>query len=539
MARWHRGYLVGLLAVVNALGGCTCTSPGEYIKNHFKIGPNYVVPPAPLEKDWIDADDRRVRKESDDLSKWWKVFNDPILDDLICFAYKQNLTLREAGYRVLYARAQLGIAIGTIMPQTQSITGDYDRITKSIANANSQFIPLRYYSQNDYAFNLAWELDFWGKFRRAIESSKATLEASVADYDDVLVTLLSDVATNYVQYRVAELRIRYAKENAALQRRTVQVVENRMKVGAARQLDVDQARSLLYQTEAGIPELEIGLRQSANAICVLLGIPPEDLQAKLATAPIPVAPASVGLGIPADLLRRRPDIRRAERQAAAQCALIGVAEADFYPHISLVGNIGYSAQHFRDLFLPRSVVATAGPTFTWNFLVYGRILNNVRAQTATFLQLVTAYQQAVLNAQHEAENGLVIFLKAQKRTELQTLSVEAAQDAVKTVLSQFEAGTVTIAQLILLEQTLVGLQDTLAQAQGEIPIGLIQVYKAMGGGWELRLNGCEPTGQLPVEPLPTPETGPMPRTLPQTERPAVRFLPPIAGADIQSWSQSR
>jgi NodT family efflux transporter outer membrane factor (OMF) lipoprotein len=489
-------------------------SPADYFRNGFKVGPQYQVPPAPLEKDWIDASDARVRKESDDLSKWWKVFNDPILDDLICYAYKQNLTLRQAGFRVLTARAQLGIAISTLMPQTQSLSADYQRITKSIATANSQFIPLRYFSQNDNAFNLAWEIDFWGKFRRTIESSRATLDASVADYDDVLVTLLGDVATNYVQVRVAEQRIRYARENVALQRRTVQVVENRMRVGAARQLDVDQAKALLYQTEAGIPELEIGLRQSANAICILLGIPPEDLEAKLQAKPIPTAPTEAVVGIPADLLRRRPDVRRAERQAAAQCALIGVAEADFYPHVSLVGTIGYSAQHFRDLNLPKSLVAAAGPTITWNFLLYGRILNNVRAQTATFEQLVAAYQQSVLNAQKEVENGLIVFLKAQKRTELQAMSVQAAQDAVKTVLSQFEAGTVTIAQLILLEQTLVGLQDTLAQAQGEIPTGLIQTYRALGGGWELRLTGCEPTGTPPAEAAPPVETGPAPRVLP-------------------------
>jgi NodT family efflux transporter outer membrane factor (OMF) lipoprotein len=523
MATKHLCYLT--VAALAALGGCT--SPAEFIKNGFKVGPQYAVPPAAVAADWIDASDKRVRHESDDLSKWWTVFNDPVLDDLICYAYKQNLTLRQAGFRVLAARAQLGISASTLFPQSQSVTGDFNRIIKSIANANSQFIPLRYYPQWDQAFNLAWEIDFWGKFRRTVESSRASLEASVADFDDVLVTLLGDVATNYVQLRVAEARIRYARENARLQRLTVKVVENRQKVNVARELDVNQAKSLLFQTEATIPELEIGLRLNANAICILLGIPPEDLQARLKEAPIPVAPTEVAVGIPADLLRRRPDIRRAERQAAAQCAQIGVAEADFYPHISLIGSIGYSAREFINMYTPKSLVGSFGPAFQWNILAYGRILNNMRVQEAVFQQLVTAYQTAVLNAQQEAENGLITFLKAQKRTQLQAQSVKAAEDAVKTVLNQYEVGTVTIAQLILLEQTLVGLQDTLAQAQGEIPTGLIQVYKAMGGGWEIRLNGCTPAGALQLEAQPAPELGPPPRHLPDSEPPPSRLLPPM------------
>jgi NodT family efflux transporter outer membrane factor (OMF) lipoprotein len=514
------------LGVLTA-SACGCTSPREFIKNGFKVGPQYSVPPAAVAADWIDASDKRVRKESDDLSKWWTVFNDPVLNDLICYAYRQNLTLRQAGYRVLAARAQVFGAASTLFPQTQSITGDFDRIVKSIAVANAQFIPKRYFPQYDQAFNLGWEIDFWGKFRRGVESARDTLEASVADYDDVLVTLLSDVATNYVQLRVSEARIAYARENAKLQQQSVRVVENRMKVGAARQLDVDQARSLLYQTEATIPELQIALRISANAICILLGIPTEDLTAKLKSAPIPVAPTEVAVGIPADLLRRRPDVRRAERQAAAQCAQIGVAEADFYPHISLVGTIGYSAKEFINMYNPKSLVGTFGPSFQWNVLVYGRILANMRVQQAVFLQLVTAYQQTVLNAHQEAENGLVTFLKAQERVRLQSLSVKAAQDAVKTVLSQFEAGTVTIAQLILLEQTLVGLQDTLAQAQGEIPLGLIQVYKALGGGWQIRLQGCETTAALEARAPADAELGPPPRPAPDAEPPASRLLPPF------------
>ena len=228
------------------------------------------------------------------------------------------------------------------------MTGSYTRNALSRETANPLASGLkRWYGQWNYGFNLSWELDFWGRLRRAIESDAATLDASVENYDDVLVTLLGDVATNYVTYRTTEQRIKYAKENVALQRKTLQIVEGQRKVGIVGELDVDQARSTLEQTEAGIPELEIAQRQAANQLCILLGIPPQDLQARLGSGTIPTAPPEVAVGIPADLLRRRPDVRRAERQAAAQSAQIGIAEAQFYPSISINGTIGYSAQNFK------------------------------------------------------------------------------------------------------------------------------------------------------------------------------------------------
>jgi NodT family efflux transporter outer membrane factor (OMF) lipoprotein len=509
-----------------------CTSVHDYVANGFKVGPNYREPPTPVAadwmkaKDWVGADeldglkddkdvkfkwaktDQLVQRKSDEetTSKWWTVFNDPMLDQLICHAYHQNLTLREAGYRVLAARAQLGQAIGNFFPQSQYAYADFNRNASSTQTAFAAFIPQRFYSQFDYNFNLAWELDFWGKFRRAIENAKGTMEASVHDYDDTLVTLLSDVATNYVLLRIFEERIRYAKLNVIEQQKAVDRVAARLQLGVAKGLDLDQVKSVLYQTAAGIPELEIGLRQANNQLCILLGIPPEELRLKLSpaepegttwwrrrspTTRIPIPPPEVAVGIPADLLRRRPDVQRAERQAAAQSALIGVAEADFYPHISIVGTFGWSAAKFRNLFNQDSLTGAIGPTFQWNLLNYGRILNDVRAQDATFQQLVAAYQNSILTAQQEVEDGLVTFLKAQSRTELQGLCVKSARSAHSVVLAQYEAGIVDISQLILILQNLVTQEDTLAQAQGEIATGLIQVYKALGGGWQLRQTGCD------------------------------------------------
>jgi NodT family efflux transporter outer membrane factor (OMF) lipoprotein len=526
--------LLYLVILVTAAGfTCGCTSWREYIDNGFKVGPNYQKPPAPVARDWIDANDRRVRTASDNLSEWWKIFDDPVLNSLICDAYRQNLSLRVAGMRVLEARAQLAIDTGNLLPQTQTSTGDFrwNGLSDKTANNVLQFstspggvggvtLPIfrRWYGQWDLGFNLSWELDFWGRFRRAIESDSASLDASVENYDDVLVTLLGQVATAYAQMRITEQRIKYAQENVKLQGETLAIVEARFKRGTVTKLDVAQARSTLEQTEATIPELEISLRQFNNQLCVLLGVPPEELRARLGLGPIPTAPVDVAVGIPADLLRRRPDVRRVERQASAQSAEIGVAEAEFYPHIAINGTWEYSAEFFKGLWTPRALNGNIGPTFTWNILNYGRILNSVRLQDAKFLELVANYQNTVLSAAQDVENGLVTFLQAQQRSKFQAASVKDAEEAVDIALAQYKAGTIDFTRVTQLEQNLVTQQDTLAQAQGEIVTGLIQVYKALGGGWQIRETGCDPrpaqkaapvanTPEPPEKVLPAPRKG--------------------------------
>jgi outer membrane protein TolC len=242
----------------------------------------------------------------------------------------------------------------------------------------------------------------------------------------------------------------------------------------------------------------------------------------LGPGPIPTAPADVAIGIPADLLRRRPDVRRAERQAAAQSAQIGIAEAEFYPAISINGTMGYSAEQFSHLFQSTAFRGNVGPSFQWNVLNYGRILNNVRFQDARFQELVAIYQQAVLTASQEVENGLVTFLRGQERTRLEAASVDDAQKAVVIVLAQFKAGQVDLTRVTQLEQTLVQQQDVLAQAQQEIATGLIQVYRAMGGGWEIRLTDCQPG------PLPPPGQGAPSGESAPPENPATPAAPPQA-----------
>jgi NodT family efflux transporter outer membrane factor (OMF) lipoprotein len=496
--------LRGLLILLFA-GGVGCTSMREYIHNGFKVGPNYSTPPAPVARDWIDADDRRVREQCDDLRQWWTVFDDPVLNQLIDVAYRQNLTLREAGMRILQARAQRGIAVGQLFPQTQFAAGDYQRLANSIETATSQGIGprTRFFSQWDLDFHMTWELDFWGRFRRAIETADANLEASVAEYDDVLVTLLSDVAANYVQMRVAQQRIEYALENVDLQAVTRQNARTLREGGVVTELDEDQALTLLRQTEAAIPELEISVRVFTNRLCILLGMPPEklpitDRPSKSARAAIGSQaeswpgiprvhdPERLAFGIPADLLRRRPDVRRAERLAAAQSAQIGVAESAMYPHISLTGTLSYSAAHFKNLFSPTALNGNFGPTYQWDLLNYGRIMNNVRLQDARFQELLTTYQNTVLNAQLEVENGLVTFKKAQDRTRLQGESVHYAIKAAEVVHTRYRGGGENFTRVTQTQQLRLQAQDLLAQSQGEIALGLIEVYRALGGGWQIR-----------------------------------------------------
>jgi NodT family efflux transporter outer membrane factor (OMF) lipoprotein len=507
--------LLAPLLVGALLSGCTSLS--DYIHNGLKVGPNYVKPPAPVAPQWIDAADVRVRSETDDLSQWWKVFNDPVLDDLICHAYRQNLTLREAGFRVLQARAQYGIAVGEIFPQMQNVSGNYTRTATSITaltggSFGSAFggggaltTPFnQYFGEVTTNFNLAWELDFWGRFRRTIEASRADLDASVEGYDDVLVTLLGDVAANYVQLRILQRQIELLNENAEAQRIPVKIAQARFDLGKSTELDLSQAKSTLAQTLAQVPQKEIAVRQVSNRLCVLLGIPPEELEKRLAKQTIPEAPKEVAVGIPADLLRRRPDVRRAERQAAAESARIGVAVSQLYPHISINGTFGWQAPHLNQLFTPLAFQGSYGPSFQWDILNYGRLANNVRFEKAKFQEVVATYQNKVLTAAEEVENGMAMFLKAQEEVKLLAESVVEAKKALRIGTAEYQAGKVDFNRVSVLEQNLVQQENLLTQARGDVALGLIQVYRALGGGWQIRCNGCPASGAFAptcVEPV--------------------------------------
>lgn len=454
------------------------------------VGPDYVRPKVKLSPGWTDTGDGRVTAGATDYRGWWRVFNDPVLDSLMDKAYKENLTIRIAGVRVLEARAQLGIAAGEFYPQTQQASGSlqYQRTSASgpTSIAGTGFL------QSQIGVNAAWELDFWGKFRRGIESADAEWLASVANYDNAMVSLTADVANAYVTIRTIQKRILIARQNAEIQKETLDITEARFRYGTVTELDVEQAKTSLDNTLAAIPSLEAQLLQSEHALSVLLGMPPSELPVSLQGNPdIPVSPTGIIAGIPADLLRRRPDIRLAEYQAAAQSAQIGVAKADLYPAFSLSGNLTFTAtdignSSLSNMFRWSSRSVSAGPSFQWSILNYGRITNNVRVQDARLQELLIAYQNAVLTAQQEVEDNLAAFLRGGERARLLADSAASARKAFDLAVLQYRQGLKDFTTVLTAQQTLLTEQDSLAVTLGNISSSLVGVYRALGGGWEVR-----------------------------------------------------
>ena len=397
------------ISILPGLSGC------------MKVGPDFVRPDTSVSSNWLDEGDKRISSRPADYRSWWHAFNDPVLDRLIDTAYRQNLSLRIAGVRVLEARAQLGVAVGSLYPQTQQGFGSYyyERVSQAGLFSGSLVDPK--YQQAEFGLTAAWELDFWGRFRRNVQSADATWVATVADYDNALVSLTGDVANSYVTIRTLEKRIDVARQNVETQIENLRIAQVRFDVGTTTQRDLEQAKTQLNDTKATVPTLQSQLRQAKNALSVLLGVPPEHLKELLGgPSDIPAPPPQIAIGIPADLIRRRPDIRSAEYQAAAQSAQIGVAKADLFPAFALNGTFGFLSTNIRgvkmaDIFRYDSREYTAGPSFAWNILNYGRITGNVRVQDARFQQLIITYQNTVLQAQQEVEDALSAFLRAEER----------------------------------------------------------------------------------------------------------------------------
>jgi NodT family efflux transporter outer membrane factor (OMF) lipoprotein len=456
------------------------------------VGPDYQPPAVQVNASWLAEGAAALSTAPADYRRWWAAFNDPVLDELIALALRQNLDVQTAGLRVLQARAALGVAVGDFYPQIQQADGGitYNRTSERSPQTPEQRASFYRFWVNQVGVQVAWELDFWGKFRRGIEAADAAFLASVAAYDAALVTLTSDVAANYVDIRTIERRLAIARENAAVQREALDIARIRFEGGVTSERDVAQAQTVLFSTEATIPQLEDALRQAKNALNLLLGVPPGTVDAMLTRASgIPAAPAQVAVGIPADLLRRRPDVRQVELTAVQQSARIGFVKADLYPAISLTGSFGFLASDWQrydlaDLFLARSRNYAVGPSFQWNLLNYGRITNDVRLQDARFQESLVAYQTAVLAAQREVEDGLSTFWRAQQRTRLLQQSAAAAQRSRRLAFLQYSEGITDFTTVLTAEQNVLAQEDSLAQSQGEIPRGLIQVYRALGGGWD-------------------------------------------------------
>lgn len=522
------------LCLLALICGSGCTGVREYVHNGFKVGPNYKRPAAPVADEWIDSQNSRIASVPGDYRAWWTVFEDPALNGLVQTAYQQNITLREAGFRVAEVQAQRGVVVGNIFPQLQQLEADYTRTKRSTETAlfpqidpTSPFGSLARTEFSNWRIggSLAWELDFWGRYRRAIEAADARLNASVEEFDDALVLLIGEVARTYVELRTIEQQLNVARENSELQSESVRVAEARLNAMAAEsELDTPQAKANLGDTLAKVKALEIQRRQAQNRLAVLMGMPPHDLDYLLdGSAAIPTAPETLALGVPAELVWRRPDVRRAERLVAAQSAEIGIAESELYPHISINGTMAWEAEHFSDVFKGGAFGGTIGPSLRWNVLNYGRLLNNIRVQDARFQQLVANYQQTVLLANEEAENAIVAYLHFTDQVRVREESAKQAREAERVAQVKYREGEIDFNRLFTVQQLLLNQQELLAIARGNAAQSLVDLYRALGGGWEIRLDPSAVGGsthELPAGPPlpPDPETLPLPRPVPEMER---------------------
>ncbi len=452
------------------------------------VGPEYVQPEAPLPDAW-QTSPAGLKATEYELVDWWEAFNDPILDNLVNLAHQQNLSLELAGLRVLESRAQLGIATGAQYPQQQAASGGVNHISPSenAGQGNTSF------NQVDLGAGLVWELDFWGRYRRGIESADAAMMASIANYDSVMVLVTAQVVDTYIVIRTLEEQLRIAQDNLELQKRSYDIADVLYRNGESNELDVQQALTLLLSTQATVPQFQVQERLAKNALSTLLGQPGSYVDDILGKGEIPAVPAEIALGIPADLLRRRPDVRQAELQAVAQNALVGVATADLYPSIAINGTFGIvsiskdvGGGGASDLFSSDSISYTAGAAFSWPILNYGRIRNNIRVQDARLQQALVNYQDVVLKAARETDDAIVSLAGTQEQEPILADSVEAAKRSNDLSLLRYQEGFSGYQRVLDSQQALFRQQNSYVQNRGLSARNVVAIYKALGGGWEVR-----------------------------------------------------
>lgn len=453
------------------LGACTA------------VGPDFKRPEVPWLADWqppSQAGPAPVPSPARQMADaaWWRHLDDPALDQLVAEAQRKNPGVRVAGMRIMEARAQLGIAGSALYPQLQQFSGEVMRIGQQQSGG-----PDATFTAYNTGLAIGWEIDFWGKYRRGIEAADAAYFASIAQYDDVQVLVAAQAASLYTAIRATELRLRIAHENAAIQKRSLEITERLFKSGNESELDVQQARSQYLGTLATIPELEGSLRQTQNALCVLLARPPGPLP-ELAGGreKIPAADIDVIVDLPADLIRRRPDVRAAEMQLASQSALIGVSEAQLYPSIALAGTVGLSATSLA--WSARTVDWAVGPGFVWNIFDWGRLKNQVLVQDARFQQLYEQYQDVVLRAAREMDDAAVAFAKSRAQIEFLEGAVQAAIRSLDIATIQYREGLVDFQRVLDSQRTLFSQQERLVTTRGAVTQNLIALYKSLGGGWQ-------------------------------------------------------
>lgn len=457
-------FLAMFLFLWQLLAGCT------------KTGPEYAEPAVELPASWqANLDHGLVSRQPEPalLAEWWQTLGDPLLAELVRLGIAGNLELQQARSRLAEARAQRQLTSAALFPGVD-FSAAISRTESGGSNAT------RY----SLGFDAAWELDLFGRIARRVEAAEAQLAASHEDLRDVLVALAAEIALNYIDYRTFQARLAIARQNLAAQEETFALTEARFQAGLSSELALQQARYLVSSTRAQIPSLTTGLAGSANLLAVLLGMPPGSLREELAVAlPPPELPPSVAVGIPADILRRRPDIRRAERQLASQTALVGAATAELYPSFTLGGSIGLDALSTGSLFTSGSRTSSFGPRLNLPLFDGGAIRANILIQSSRQEAALAEYRATVLAALQEVEDSLTAYAMEQERNLALRESVEAAREASTLAEIQFQAGLVDFSEVLIARRSLLSFEDQLAQSDGTMNLNLIRLYKALGGGW--------------------------------------------------------
>lgn len=446
------------------------------------VGPDYREPNAPAPDAWhalAQPGGVALDAQATADAEWWSAFNDPLLARLIERALAANYDIDQALARVREARARQRIATADFFPR---IAGSVSGTHSNNGNDSSTFSGSGSRDLYDAGLDASWELDLFGGVRRGRQAATAQLQATRADLNDVLITLLGDVALNYTNYRTAQTRIAFAQRNLASQTEVYDITRWRAEAGLSAALDVEQARTNLEQTRAQIPALEANLAAFANRLAVLLGQAPGALAAELdPVQPIPVAPTSLVTDLPANVLRQRPDVRRAERQLAAQSAEIGVATAALYPSLSLSGSIGIQATALHDL---SSADAAKSAGIGLNIPIFNgdALRQNVKVQNAVFDQLLAAYQSTLLLALEETDNAFTAWLTERRSYEALLAAVDSARRATDLAVMQYNSGLVDFEAVLTAQRAQTSLEDQLALSEGDLTGNTIRLYKALGGG---------------------------------------------------------
>ncbi|WP_199455162.1 TolC family protein [Vibrio owensii] len=484
------------LAILSVLGLSACTT----------LGPDYVHPEqTALPSDWsVEKAAQDTQQSEQKLQQWWQQFNDPTLNQLVEMASQQNLDLEAAGLRIVQARSLLGISTGLQYPQVQTVSGNLARAYVNDQGVNNAAL----------SFDAGWEMDIWGKYARGIESAEAGYYASIASYHDIMVTITSEVARNYINYRTFQERILLSRRNIEIQERVVNITQVQFDSGNVTELDVQQAKNQLFNTKAAQPSLEIAMKQSRTALALLMGVLPEDVEKLLQSdgfaqrmadyenqfkssgrkpalsgndeRSIVPRPPLLDDKVDANLVMRRPDLQVSEMQARAQSAQIGVAETALYPSFTLFGSIGIdstvpdgSSFSFSD-----SLTMVAGPSFSWNIFQYGRVKNNIRFEDARFQETITNYNKKVLQAVNEVTNALEAYDLYLEQKSLRLQSVNSSIRAFNISMTQYENGQISFERLLNSVEKMTRAEDSYATIKGNVANQVVALYKALGGGWE-------------------------------------------------------